>query len=77
MSDAIEDPTMRATVEGAHQLGRMGTPREVANVAAFLGSDEASFVSGSAMAVDGGLSAGKRFCVSELYGLLPPTDENS
>ncbi len=71
MSAAIEDPGMRARVDGAHQLGRMGTPREVANVAAFLASDEASFVSGSAMTVDGGFSAGKRFGVDELYGLAP------
>jgi len=71
MSAAIEDPGMRARVDGAHQLGRMGTPREVANVALFLASDEASFVSGSAMTVDGGFSAGKRFGVDELYGLAP------
>ncbi|MCB1614772.1 MAG: SDR family oxidoreductase [Pseudomonadales bacterium] len=72
MSAAIEDPGMKARVDAAHQLGRMGTPAEVANVAAFLGSDEASFVSGSAMTVDGGFSAGKRFGVDELYGLIPP-----
>jgi NAD(P)-dependent dehydrogenase (short-subunit alcohol dehydrogenase family) len=71
MSAAIEDPVMRARVEGAHQLGRMGTPREVANAALFLGSDEASFVSGCAMTVCGGFSAGKRFGISELYGLDP------
>lgn len=71
MSDAMEDPIMRKSVEGAHQLGRMGTPREVGNVAAFLASDEASFVSGSAMTVDGGFTAGKRFGIAEMYGLLP------
>ena len=74
MSAAIEDPGMKARVDGAHQLGRMGTPREVANAALFLASEEASFVSGSAMTVDGGFNAGKRMGVAELYGLNPPEE---
>ncbi len=39
-------------------LGRIGRPEEVANAALFLISDEASFVTGVAMPVDGGFSAG-------------------
>jgi NAD(P)-dependent dehydrogenase (short-subunit alcohol dehydrogenase family) len=38
-------------------LGRIGTPEEVANCAAFLVSDDASFVTGAALFVDGGYSA--------------------
>ncbi len=40
-------------------LGRMGTPEEIAAAALYLASDEASFVTGSALIIDGGWSAGK------------------
>jgi NAD(P)-dependent dehydrogenase (short-subunit alcohol dehydrogenase family) len=39
-----------------HPLLRIGTPDEIANVVAFLSSDEASFITGAEVAVDGGLS---------------------
>lgn len=40
-----------------HPIGRLGKPEEVANVVCFLASDEASFVNGTAMLVDGGYVA--------------------
>jgi 2-keto-3-deoxy-L-fuconate dehydrogenase len=40
-------------------LGRMGTPEEIAAAVLYLASDEAAFVTGSALIIDGGLSAGK------------------
>jgi NAD(P)-dependent dehydrogenase (short-subunit alcohol dehydrogenase family) len=36
-------------------LDRMGTPDEIANTAAFLASDESSFITGQTLIVDGGL----------------------
>lgn len=43
-----------------HLLDRLGKPEEVANCALFLASDEASFVHGHALVVDGGWIAGRR-----------------
>ncbi len=41
-----------------HPLGRLGEPRDIANAIVWLASDEASFVSGTTLTVDGALTAG-------------------
>ncbi|MEU3618032.1 SDR family oxidoreductase [Streptomyces sp. NPDC006872] len=45
------------TIDSFQPIGRPGEPREIANVALFLASDEASFMTGSVVAVDGGMTS--------------------
>lgn len=62
MTSMVRDnEAFHAYFASQHMLCRAGQPEEVANVALFLASDEASFVSGQMIAVDGGFSAGRRF----------------
>ena len=56
--DLASDPeALRTEYAAASPLGRMGTPEEVANCVLFLASDESSFVTGSALVVDGATTA--------------------
>ena len=64
---ATETPMLVAGFEGreeelsqlgqCHPLGRIADPREIARVAVFLASEDASFVNGAALDVDGGIGA--------------------
>ena len=57
--DKADDPAaMRADLVARQPVGRLGTPEEVAKAALYLASDDASFTTGSAWVLDGGLTAG-------------------
>lgn len=55
----FEDPDKMARLARAYPLGRAALPADVAEVAVFLASDAARFVTGAMVPVDGGYTAGK------------------
>jgi NAD(P)-dependent dehydrogenase (short-subunit alcohol dehydrogenase family) len=65
--DGIEG--VRADIEQEHKLRRFGHPSEIAAAALFLLSDDASFVTGVALPVDGGYTAGRDHGVTAMLGL--------
>ena len=52
-----DDPEAAADVAGQVPLGRLGTPQDIAHASLFLLSDEASYITGTELIVDGGLMA--------------------
>jgi NAD(P)-dependent dehydrogenase (short-subunit alcohol dehydrogenase family) len=72
MTAALTDPSL-ATIKDwfvdQHLLGRAGRPEEVAAAALFLASDDASFVTGHALVVDGGFVTGRQFPLGDVADL--------
>jgi NAD(P)-dependent dehydrogenase (short-subunit alcohol dehydrogenase family) len=53
----LNNPKRRAEIEARHPMGHLGKPEDVAAAVAFLASDEASWITGAVLAVDGGYLA--------------------
>jgi len=52
-----DDETVHKKLIELHPMGRLGTAEDIANAALFLASDESSFITGTAIPVDGGYTA--------------------
>ncbi len=63
-------PDFKADVQRETKMGRFGKPEEIAGAACFLASDDASFVTGHTLVVDGGYTAGHSHGIVELMGLV-------
>jgi NAD(P)-dependent dehydrogenase (short-subunit alcohol dehydrogenase family) len=66
-----KEPNIFERLKRWYPLGRVGEPEDVANAALFLASDEASWITGIVLRVDGGLMAGNGVMTQELLTELP------
>ena len=53
------DPDRKSKLTALHPLGRLGQPEDIAQAMLFLASDESSWITGHALVIDGGFSAGQ------------------
>jgi NAD(P)-dependent dehydrogenase (short-subunit alcohol dehydrogenase family) len=54
LQDVMQNPEGRRRVLSRTPLGRIGEPREIAGIAMFLASDDASYITGETIFADGG-----------------------
>jgi meso-butanediol dehydrogenase/(S,S)-butanediol dehydrogenase/diacetyl reductase len=69
-----KDPNVFERVAKWYPLGRIGDPEDVAGAALFLASDEAAWISGAVLPVDGGLTAGNMEMTREI---ITESDEHT
>ena len=65
-----KDPEIFERIAEVYPLKRVGKPEEIANVALFLASDEASFVTGAVVVADGGVTSGNPAFLEHVEGKL-------
>ncbi|MDG1946113.1 MAG: SDR family NAD(P)-dependent oxidoreductase [Halioglobus sp.] len=63
-------PEFKADIQREVKMGRLGKPDEIAGAAYFLASDDSAYVTGHALVVDGGYTAGHSHGVVEMMGLV-------
>lgn len=65
----LDDPTNRLVAETVVPLGRAATAEEIGNLAVFLASDLAAYITGQAFTIDGGMTLGDQFAVAKRVAL--------
>lgn len=60
---------VKASIQAEVKMGRFGKPEEIAGAANFLASDDASYVTGHSLVVDGGYTAGHAHGIVQMMGL--------
>ena len=70
-----KEPKVLERLAGWYPLGRVGKPEDIANAALFLASDEAAWITGETLVVDGGLMAGDIKAFQEIGKISELFDE--
>ena len=55
-NDVLSDPTYYERVKNSIPLGRLGQPQDIGGAVAFLASEEAAFISGAEIVIDGAMT---------------------
>lgn len=58
LAEADDPDERRRSLVGRQPMGRLGSPEEIAKAALYIASDDAAFMTGEALVLDGGLTAG-------------------